>query len=317
MGTIQDMINRLEHLGDELEGLKDKTFMIPIDSDGMIDRQCPKDECKSYFKVNDEDWSNIVKDEEVFCPFCRNKSIAADYLISEHRSHAVEALRESILNVFHYGSNIPENAITLNAQQEFALKVKCESCNTRYAVIGAAYFCPCCGYNSITNTALEALERMRGQISNLDTLKKIYEIEFNKDDAVSLAKYITEKTLVSCISTLQSFAETSYNFLSASPAKFNIFQNITEGNKLWINLTGQGYIDWLTDDEYFKLNIYAQRRHLLEHKNGIVDDMYLKKSDDKSYQVGDRVIVNADEVLTLLTIIEKIVAKIKTVGNSI
>ena len=148
-----------------------------------------------------------------------------------------------------YGTNIPDNPIVLKAQAEFEFNISCEKCYARFAVIGAAYFCPCCGFNSVERTAIESLNRTKSQIEKLITLTQFYEQEFGKDESVFFAKYLTEKSLISCISTLQSFCESKYNGLSSTPARFNIFQNIIDGNKLWKDLTGTGYVNWLTNNE--------------------------------------------------------------------
>lgn len=311
MGTINDAINRLKHLQNELEGLKGKTFKIPIDPDGMIDRQCAKQECRAVFKVNDEDWMNLVDDKKVYCPFCRNEAEASDYLIEIHRNKAIEDLQTSILNVWETGNNFADEIIILKAQNEFQLKVTCESCGTRYAVIGVAYFCPCCGHNSAERTAVDALEMIKNQMANINSFKILYEGKYGKDQAVVFEKYIIEKALVSCISTLQFFCEDKYNSLSEKKAPHNIFQNIVAGNKLWIDLIGYGYTNWITSSQYTELLIYAQRRHLIEHKNGIVDEMYLQRSGDTSYKVGERIIVNDSDVLSLIKTVEEIIIAIK------
>ncbi len=86
------MIRKLEGLKDEIQNLSGKTFTIDPDKNGMIDKQCPRVECNAFFKVNSEDWKNIVKDEQVFCPFCRNNSIASEYLPKAQRNEVVNSL---------------------------------------------------------------------------------------------------------------------------------------------------------------------------------------------------------------------------------
>ena len=54
-------------------------IQIPLDEKGYFDRQCSNIECKKYFKVNFEDWKNIVKDEVVYCPICKYESPATEW----------------------------------------------------------------------------------------------------------------------------------------------------------------------------------------------------------------------------------------------
>ena len=55
----------------ELDGMK---LSVPSaaepDAEGYIDRQCPAEACEFVFKVDGEDWRDIVRDEAVWCPFC-------------------------------------------------------------------------------------------------------------------------------------------------------------------------------------------------------------------------------------------------------
>ena len=50
------------------------------------------------------------------------------------------------------------------------------------------------------------------------------------------------------------------------------------------------------------MNLMFQRRHLLEHNNGLVDQRYLDKTNDQGYEIGERIVVRADEVRKLQSI---------------
>ena len=41
--------------------------------------------------------------------------------------------------------------------------------------------------------------------------------------------------------------------------------------------------EWLSVDELKDMNLLFQRRHLIEHNNGMVDQKYIDKSGDNSY----------------------------------
>ena len=310
MGTIQDMIRKLDRLQNEIENLSEKKISIIPDTKGMIDRQCPKDECNSFFKVNSEDWKNIVKDEEVFCPFCRNSSKARDYLPNEQRTQVVSGIRSSIMNFWNYGHPISDDLISLKSKDEFEINIRCEKCNVRFSVIGVAYFCPCCGHNSIERTAKEAIEKLILKAEKFTEIQNALEQTLTKDDATVIAKSIIENSLSDCIGTLQAFSETKYNHLSNSIAPFNAFQNVEKSNTLWTMLKGEGYETWLSKDELNSLLVYTQRRHLLEHKGGLVDIKYLQITHDKNYNQGDRLIVKPNDIIVLGKIVLKIINNI-------
>lgn len=49
-----------------------------------------------------------------------------------------------------------------------------------------------------------------------------------------------------------------------------------------------------------------QRRHLIEHNNGMVDQKYIDKSGDQTYVVGQRLVVKQAEVNELIELIKKL-----------
>lgn len=307
MATIQDMINRFKKLQTELESLSKKTVSIIPDSKGMIDRQCPKIECKAHFKVNAEDWKNIFKDEGVFCPFCRNKSISSKYLPSEQLKAIKNNLQRAINHTIKYGHSFSQSLGSLKTSSEFELNIKCEECNARFSVIGAAYFCPCCGYNSVERIAKESIDKLILKAEKTHLIKTSLDQTLTKDEVAIFINSLIENSLTGCISTLQSFSESKYNHLSNIPAPINSFQNVEKSNKLWMILKGQGYEIWLSKNEIEKLTTYTQRRHLLEHKAGIVDIKYLQATNDKTYAVGNRIIVKPHDITILGKIIRKII----------
>jgi hypothetical protein len=80
----------------ELKRLERATKVsVPISSDekGYMDRQCPADNCEFLFKVHEEDWTNIFKDEAVWCPFCRHEAPSDQWFTKAQIKHAeAEAL---------------------------------------------------------------------------------------------------------------------------------------------------------------------------------------------------------------------------------
>lgn len=50
------------------------------------------------------------------------------------------------------------------------------------------------------------------------------------------------------------------------------------------------------------MNLMFQRRHLLEHNNGLVDQRYLDKTNDLGYKIDERIVVRVDDVRKLQSI---------------
>lgn len=43
-------------------------------------------------------------------------------------------------------------------------------------------------------------------------------------------------------------------------------------------------MDWLNEEDFNNLNISFQKRHLLSHQEGMVDEKYLQKTKDEKYK---------------------------------
>jgi hypothetical protein len=65
---FKDLLREL----DQLNGTTSVSVPIESDSEGYYDKECPAENCLFGFKVHGEDWTSLVRDEEVFCPACRH-----------------------------------------------------------------------------------------------------------------------------------------------------------------------------------------------------------------------------------------------------
>ena len=81
---------------------------------------------------------------------------------------------------------------------------------------------------------------------------------------------------------------------------------VDRGSKYFFDETGSSYETFLSSDEINRMKLYFQRRHIIEHNTGIVDQQYIDKSSDTDYSVGQRIVVKIDESLDLIKIIKKL-----------
>ena len=54
-----------------------------------------------------------------------------------------------------------------------------------------------------------------------------------------------------------------------------------------------------------------QRRHLLAHSEGMVDDRYLQKSQDTAYKAGQRIVIKEKDVRVLMGYVRIIADNLK------
>lgn len=308
---------------------------IPItflsDEKGYFDRECPNENCQYTFKIHMEDWKEKVSDDEVHCPmcgyvdtadnWCTQSQLAALHEIVE--SYAMSLISGELDKVFgglarsaqhnkyvkityNPGRRITFKNNPIGQSEEWETDIICEACGTRYSVIGSAYFCPCCGHNSAASAFNESMDSIEKMLSSLSEMKQMLTTSYGRDKAETMCRGLLESSIGDIVSAFQKYAACQYDKLTGKISRVNDFQIVEKGSRLFKAATGKGYEDWLSDNELYKMNILFQRRHLLEHNNGMVDQQYLGKSGDSSYVLGQRLVVKESDAFTLLAIVRKL-----------
>ncbi len=279
------------------------------------------------------------KDESVFCPLCGHNASADNFWTTEQiekgKEQAFNQVKRRLNKTFaesakefnrhqpkggfltmkmqFKGSTSSTFILPIPAKKELEQKIVCSKCGSRYSVLGSAFFCPCCGYNSVNETFDNSIKKIESKIKNIETIRKAVS-EISADEAELTVRSLIESGLSDGVAAFQRFCELIYreNQKTDKKIKFNAFQNLDIGAEYWNELFGESYRDWVTDIEFRQLNILFQKRHLLAHCEGIVDEKYLKKSGDTAYKVRQRVVIKKKDVLKIVNLIKKLVDKIRT-----
>lgn len=315
----------------QLEGQTQISVPIGDDEEGYFDRECPAEECLFQFKILSEDWKEKVRDEEAFCPNCGHTADSNKWWTKEQIEHAKQAalaqIKASISGALRrdaaqWNRRQPRNSfisMTMKvdsrpqhvplppaAAEPMRLKIACPACACRYAVIGAAYFCPACGHNAADQQFAQTVVGIRQSLDSLDAVRVAIP---DRGTAENTVRMIVENGLQNAVTAFQRCAEAIFSGLPSAPkARRNAFQNLTEGDQLWRGVTGKMYADHLVADELAVLQRAFQQRHLLAHTQGLVDQDYLSKSGDTRYKVGQRIVVRPDMVREATALIEKLIA---------
>ncbi|WP_130472440.1 hypothetical protein [Candidatus Magnetaquicoccus inordinatus] len=302
---------------------------IQDDEEGYFDRKCPADECLFQFKILSEDWKNKVRDEEVFCPSCRHTASSGQWWTQQQIEHAKKAAishisgqinramvrdaaqwnrqqpRGSLISITMNVNNHPTQVLLPPAAAEpMRLKITCPACECRYAVIGAAFFCPACGYNAADQQFMQSIIGITQSLDALDFVRLAIE---DRDAAENTVRLVVESGLQTIVTAFQRYAEALYTAVpNASQARRNAFQNLSEGSDLWKVATGKSYADHIMTDEIAILQKAFQQRHLLAHTQGIVDAAYQNKSGDNRYQIGQRIVIREESVREAARLITKL-----------
>jgi hypothetical protein len=324
------VFNELLKVARQLDGAEVRIGnAAPNDDEGYVDRECPAPECLFTFKIHGDDWRDIVRDEEVFCPFCGHAAAARSWWTTEQienvRRRALEQVRAQLgqamkrdaanfnrrqsrggFVTMSMGVKLGHHQVTLPlaATEPMRLKIGCETCSCRYSVIGSAYFCPSCGHNSADRVFNQSLGTIK---SSLDALSIIRDSIKDPDVAENTVRLVIEAGLQNCVTAFQRYAEAMFA-KRPSPEKIrrNAFQSLSEGAAIWQSAFGRDYSAHLNGQEMASLGVIFQQRHLLAHKDGLIDEDYVKKSGDLTYQAGQRVVVREDSVRRSIELIEKL-----------
>lgn len=290
------------------------------------------------FKVNKEDWSNNFKDESVFCPMCGKESTSDTFWTTEQVNNAKKQAKDYVQSKIHkamkddarsFNSRQPKEGfisismsvkgytpqkliIPIPSREIFEQKIKCEKCESRYSVIGSAFFCPCCGHNSVEQTFNNTINKIESSINNIPIIRKALN-EISKDQSENTCQTLIDKCLLDSVVAFQRYCDIMYSKHKNSKSKFlfNAFQKLDVGGNLWKEVLNESYNDWLTETEFKRLNILFQRRHLLQHTEGIVDEKYIVKTSDNKYKPGQRIVVKEKDAIELVTYIKALTNQIR------
>ena len=331
------MFEELKRLIKDIESKNRISIPIGVDNEGYLDRECSNEDCLFQFKINQDDWDKLSKNDVAFCPLCRHEAESESWHSKEQLDEGLEqgkkyyqGLIDSALikgakdfnskqsnngfvkiSVKVSGTKPLHYIMPISSKEEMQLKIQCKICNTRYAIIGSAFFCPCCGHNSAEETFDNSMKKIQDKIKNIPLIRKAVET-INKDEAETTCRSIIETSLGECVVAFQRFCEVTY--LKKAPnksVKFNAFQNIEFGAKYWKDLFGESYEEWLNNNELARVKLLFQKRHLLAHTEGIVDQKYIDKANDGSYKVGQRIVIKEKDVSDLVNLIKILTGKLK------
>jgi hypothetical protein len=188
----------------------------------------------------------------------------------------------------------------------------CVRCQCGYSSIGAAFFCPACGHNSVLTTFVHTLDTVRNLITAFPTIRQA--MEGDPDGAHNAIRLLLEQTLGRLVGAFEHYTAELFTTVPTAPlakVKRGSFQRLDEASSLWREAVGKGYDDILSAQEWACLIRLVQQRHLLTHTNGIVDADYLKKSGDATYTSGQRIVIREADVRRLADLVGKLADTLK------
>ena len=297
---------------------------IPEDENRFIGRECPKQDCEGYFKVQ---LGTGLTDEGLpcHCAYCGHAAGHDHFWTKEQieyaKSMALRRFSEAIhkdlkelefdhrpRGVFGIGFSLKvergqQPPIHYYRERQLETEVVCANCTLRYSVYGVFAYCPDCGQHN----SVQTLEK------SLEVVVKLLQIATREEKA--LAERLIENALEDCVSTFDGFGRELCRVharRARNPAKAERmnFQNLETARKGFLESFGIDLSEGIEQREWRAAVVAFQKRHLVAHRLGVVDQDYIDKSGDLHAVVGRKVVVDVDEVRRLAQTLSKLAARV-------
>lgn len=276
---------------------------IQSDELGMWGRNCPS--CQKYLRTN-----HVMG--FTFCPYCSVGDDSLAFVSKAQRTYIV-ACYDAFSRAYNgrKSTSVEVATITDNveawhySEEKLQTHFKCQTkdCHAETDILGKYGFCPKCGR---TNAQEFFFEHMTEMLSGwqevdekvLDRRKRQESWEKMTIDSLSefeaLAKHLRAKLLLFPLTPLRKRQVMQLNF-----------QKPFETDMLLTNWFDIGLLKWRGDKagparhvpetEFPFIKKMIQRRHILIHNGGIVDQEYLDLSGDTQVKLGERIRVRSKE----------------------
>lgn len=292
---------------------------IPIHpgEDGYLGRECPNPDCKKYFKI----LPSGELEGDCYCPYCGYKGdirtfptidqlkYAASHVIREAADNLMKELKKlefdsksSGSSGFSFSMRVEPGApypLHVYSEKDLETHITCGNCTLKYAVYGVFAYCPDCGEPNTLQIFYENIKLIHKAIEN------------SKSADPKLAQNMIENAFEDCVSTFDGFGRELCNIHRAKSKfpdrihkiNFQSLDSAKENFKIHFNIDlDQG----IRSEEWSIANISFQKRHVLAHKLGIIDEEYIRRSGDTKAILGRKVSITSDDTLILIPIIEKL-----------
>jgi hypothetical protein len=295
-------MNNLRNLGNQ--------FSIPInpDTDGYIGRECPIQECLGYFKI--KPGTGIKGPAPCHCPYCGHSGDGGKFFTKEQIEYARSVGIQKVMDALHkdmkslefehkpqgpFGIGISlkvketaRRPIQYYREKQLETEVVCDSCTLRYAIYGVFGWCPDCGVHN----SLQILTK------NLELAKK--ELSLAESSDKELAEHLVGDALENVVSAFDGFGRE----ICVQKGADIRFQNIAGARRRIQETFGFDFADVLCPEEWESARRVFQKRHLLAHKMGVIDDEYVQKGNDPGAVAGRKICVSCDEVTSAIRIVQ-------------
>jgi hypothetical protein len=286
---------------------------VQSDEQGMWGRNCPA--CERYFRTTHIHNGSV-------CPYCAESAPSLTFISKAQRVYiaasydafgrAMVTGKDTSLDLADVTDATPAWHYSEEKQQ---LHFKCQTvgCGAETDILGRYGYCPRCGRTNARPAFNESMSRMltrwdgtdknvsdrdaRGEVWEDLTVKSVTEFE-------ALAKHLRRKLLTFPMTRSRRQAVEELNFQSPLQAE--------EALRQWFDI---GVVAWdgnakvppraVKQSELPFIKKMVQRRHILIHNGGVVDEDYLTLSGDNQVRLDERIRVSSRDARHFVEVVSE------------
>ena len=315
-------------------------FSVPIepDEEGMIGRECPQSNCEKYFKI--KGGTGIQNNPAMFCPYCCYKGTQDQFFTKEQIEYAQSlALRHvtgmidrELKKMERHSFKSPFFSLSIKVkstpspikyyvEKKLQENIACENCGCEYAIYGVFAICPDCGNHNIFQIFSKNLNLIKKQLTLEDELNNKFG-ESSRSDIDELMKDIREKmvedTCENAVTVFETFCKEAYR-LSKNDAtnpslrlQGNLFQSLDRTKDIFSSQFNIDIFTSLPGDKIDELYLLFNKRHILTHNLGIIDQKFLQNTGLQQSILSHKVEISKQEVLDAVNTLKVISETIRS-----
>lgn len=277
----------------------DNGFHRTPDEDGYVGRECPT--CQLYFKVRPG--TGLTGQDAAFCPYCGESNNLGHFLTKDQLEYAKsivvgELQKELLAPLKNLPRSLVRGPIGLNVTmtvegadipvehyQERSLEtsVTCESCTLDYKIYGIFATCPDCGAHNSKQMLQTSLDLLRHELNDAD-------------------ERTTEDILKNAVSTFDAFGSAATSHHDGTKVSF---QNLEHAEQQ-LQASGHSLRAHTTREEWEFLITAFQKRHVLTHNMGVIDEQYRQRATDPDAIIGRKIRLTKAEVERTIDLLDRI-----------
>jgi hypothetical protein len=299
------------------------SISLPPDEEGFIGRECPVAECEGYFKIQP---GTGLKGESLpcHCPYCGHGADTDKFFTKAQVEYAKSVVMREVTGALLKGLKTLEfnyrprgafgigismkvtgqpTAIRRYREPKLETEVVCEKCTLHYTIYGVFGFCPDCAVHN----SLQILNK------NLELVQKLLDIAETQEAQV--AQHLIENALEDCVSSFDGFGRVTCRVfaekadISEKVAEIR-FQSIAAARARVKEQFNVDFAATTAQKDWEHIMRAFQKRHLLAHKMGVVDEDYLSATSDSPSLLGRKVSIAAEEVRELVVRLQSLGAEL-------